>query len=833
MRNITLAFRMLLKTPFVSTVAILSLALGIGANAAIYSLFDQLLIRSLPVHRPEQLVNLTAPGVMYGSNSCNQQGDCDEVWSYPMFRDLESQQTALSGIAASRIFGASLSIDNEPSLGQGVWVSGQFFSTLGVQPALGRLIGPSDDVTPLAHDVVVLSHDLWRDRFGMRTDVVGKTMIVNGRTMEIIGVTPQSFLGHTVGTRPSVYVPLTMRGAFQTTTYSGYENRRDYWLYVFGRLKEGSSMEQAAAGLNAVYRPILLDVEAPLQAGMSEPTLELFKSKQVLVAPGRQGQSDINDEARTPLYMLFGVTGVVLLIACANIANLLLARGANRSTEMGVRLALGAKRGHLITQLLTEAVILALAGGVVSILVAKLTLDAIASFLPPEAATAIGFTVNGSVVVFAAALAVATGLIFGLFPAMHSTRADLISTIRAGAGQLTGGKAASRFRTVLVTVQISLSMALLVSAGLFLKSLRNVSAVDLGIATEGVVTFAVTPSRVGYDTLRAGVLLRRISEELQAIPGVTGVTSSMVPMVAGSNWGTDVRVQGFECLPDTDCNSRYTQVGPDFFEVMDLELIAGRGIQQSDIYGSTPVAVVNETFARKFNLGDEPVGKFMGWGRERDSLRTMIVGYVKDVVYSEVKGEIPPVFYAAWQQDGRANFMNFYVRTALPPEQLLTAIPTLIKRLEPAMPVEDLKTMPQQIRENVFLDRMISILSASFAILATILASIGLYGVLAYSVSQRTREIGVRMALGADGSNVRALVLKQVAFMVVVGGSIGVLAAFGLGRAAQSLLFQLEGHDPVVFGSAVLFLSCVALLAGLIPALRASRVDPMHALRYD
>jgi predicted permease len=834
MHHIRLALRTLLKTPFVSAVAILSLALGIGANAAIFSMFDQLLLRPLPVHAPEELVNLSAPGPMPGSTTCNQQGDCDEIFSYPMYRDLEREQTALASIAAHRIFGAAISIDNEPSVAEGVWVSGSYFSTLGVQPALGRLLGPSDDQVIGAHDVVVISNDLWRERFGARTDVVGRTMIVNGRTMEIIGVTPREFKGATTGSRPAFYVSLAMRGAFSTVPFTGFENRREYWIYVFGRLKPGTTREQAATGLDATYRPIIAEVEAPLQTGMSDVTMERFLAKRMVVEPGARGQSDIHQEAQTPLLMLFSITGVVLLIACANIANLLLARGAGRATEMGVRLALGATRRHLLTQLLTESVILSLAGGAVSLLVAQWTLDAISALLPPEAAESMSFGLQPSVLIFAGVTAILTGLIFGLFPALHSTRADLITAIRAGAGQIAGGRAAARFRAALVTAQIALSMALLVSAGLFLKSLINVSKVDLGLAVDDVVTFSVTPSRVGYDTLRAGVLLRRIEDELKAIPGVTGVTSSMVPLVAGNNWGTDVRVQGFECGPDTDCNSRYSEVGPAFFSTMGMELLAGREITESDIGGATPVVVVNETFARKFNLMPSPVGKFMGFrGAARDSLTTLIVGLVKDVAYSSVKDTIPPVFYAPWRQNTRANYMNFYARTSLPPEQLVGQIPGMMKRIEPAMPVEDLKTMPQQIRENVFLDRMITILSAAFAVLATLLASVGLYGVLAYSVAQRTREIGVRMALGAAGAHVRGLVLRQVGVMVLIGGVIGVGAALALGRAAQSLLYRLEGHDPMVFGSAVLFLTLIALAAGFIPALRASRVDPMHALRYD
>jgi predicted permease len=613
MRNIKLAVRMLLKAPFVTTVAVLSLALGIGANAAIYSMFDQLLVKSLPVPEANRLVNITAPGPTPGSTSCNQQGDCDEIFSYPMFRDLERQQTALQYIVGTRLFGASLAIDNEPSTAEGIWVSGQYFAALGVQPALGRLLTPADDSIWNGHDVVVISHDLWTNRFGGRPNVVGSTMVVNGRTMEIIGVTPPEFTGATVGSKPAVYVSMSMRGAFATSRYTGHENRREYWMYVFGRLKPDGTVEQATAGLNAIYRPIITDVEAPLQEGMSDQTMERFKAKQIVLSNGRRGQSDIHREASTPLLMLFAVTGTVLLIACANIANLLLARGAGRATEMGVRLALGATRKHLLVQLLTESMILALAGGAVSLLIAKWTLDGIYALLPPEARSTLLFTIDPSVIAFAGITAILTGLIFGLFPALHSTRADLISTIRAGAGQIAGGRAAARFRSGLVTVQIALSMALLASAGLFLKSLVNVSRVDLGIVIDDVLTFNVTPSRVGYDTLRAGVLLRRIEQEMAAIPGVKGVTSSMVPLIAGSNWGTDVRVQGFECGPDTDCNSRYSEVGPNFFTTMEMPLVAGRDILESDMVGAAPVVVVNEAFVEKFNLGADAVGKFMGW----------------------------------------------------------------------------------------------------------------------------------------------------------------------------------------------------------------------------
>ena len=827
MRDLRLAFRTLLKTPFVTAVAVLSLALGIGANAAIFSLMDQILFRQLPVATPEELVNLSMPGPIQGNDSCNQAGGCDIIFSYPMFRDIEREQDVLAGIAGHRTFGVSLAIGDEPTTGEAVWVTGSYFATLGLQPAIGRLLLPGDNEPGADNMVAVIGHRFWLDRFGARPDALGQLLRVNGRSFTIVGVAPPGFEGTTLGARPLLYVPMQSR--VWVGTYKGLESRRDYWIYAFGRLKPGVTAEAAKTGLDRVIRPILTDVEAPLQVAMSEQTMARFKAKAMIVEPGARGQSSMQGEAMTPLAMLFAITGVVLLIACANIANLLLARGAGRATEMGVRLALGATRRRLMTQLLVESLLLAIIGGAASLVVASWTLHGIAALLPPEASVTMQFAVQTPVIVFAGVLAIATGLLFGLFPALHSTRPDLITAIRAGAGQIAGGRVAARFRAALVTAQIALSTALLITAGLFLKSLVNVSRADLGIRIENVVSFSVTPLRSGYDTLRAKVLFGRIEDELAAQAGVTGVTSSMVPLLGGDSWGNNVVVQGFACLPDTDCNSRYNAVGANYFTMLGVSLLAGRDIQASDQYAATPVAVVNQAFADKFGLGREAVGKFMG----NDSLTIQIVGLVPNIKYNEVKGEPQPVFYLPWMQRGVLGQMSFYARTSLPSEQLVAGIRPLMKRLDPTIPVQDLKTLPQQFLDNIFLDRMISILSAAFALLATLLAAVGLYGVLAYSVSQRTREIGVRMALGADARRVQAMVLRQVGVMIAIGAAIGVLGAFGLGRAAQSLLYGLNGFDPAVFALAVALLAAVAFGAGLVPAIRASRTQPMGALRYD
>jgi predicted permease len=451
--------------------------------------------------------------------------------------------------------------------------------------------------------------------------------------------------------------------------------------------------------------------------------------------------------------------------------------------------------------------------------------------LPPEATTTMDFTLSAPAILFAAGLSLATGVLFGLVPAIQSTRPDLVTELRNNSGKLSVGRGAVRFRTSLVTAQIALSMALLISAGLFIKSLRNVSRVDLGLNVENMVTFGVSPGLSGYDTTRAKALYGRIEEQLAAIPGVRGVTSSGIPLMAGNNWGQGVSVEGFKKDPDTDDGSRYNVVGPDYFKVLGVPILSGRDFTANDNATGPRVAIINETFAKKFNLGRDAVGKHMSVGN--DSLNIEIIGLVKDSKYSEVKQVIPPVFVQPYRQTRRVGSINFYVRASLPTDQTLRAVSQAMKAIDPLLPIEGLKTMPQQVRENTALDRMISTMSAAFALLATLLAAVGLYGVLAYSVAQRTREIGVRMALGADSGRVQGMVLKQVGMMTGIGGVIGIAGAFGLGKAASSLLFQLKGHDPVVFIVAPLLLALVAVGAGLIPALRASRIDPMQALRYE
>ena len=521
----------------------------------------------------------------------------------------------------------------------------------------------------------------------------------------------------------------------------------------------------------------------------------------------------------------------MLLIACANIANLLLARSAARAGEMAIRLSIGASRRHLIVQLLTESCLLAALGGLAGLVVAVWTLHLMTAMLPAEASESIQFHLDWSVLPVTAAVTLGTGLLFGLFPALHSTRPDLIASLKGQAGQPSGARAAARFRTTLATAQISLSMALLITAGLFMKSLVNLSRVDLGLKPENVVMFRVAPLMNGYKPERSRQFFQDLEDELAAQPGITAVSDSTVPLLTGSNNNNSVLVEGFRAGLDTDTSTRTNRVGAAYFSTLGVPVLAGREFTRSDGNGAPKVAIVNEAFLKKFDLGLDAVGRHMG-SRTDEKLDTEIVGIVRNAKYSQVKQEMLPTYFLPYRQ-ADVGVMTYYVRTSMNPDAFMTNLRKHVTKLDPNLPVDAVRTLPQQIQESVFLDRFISVLSTAFASLATLLAAIGLYGVLAYTVSQRTKELGLRMALGAQPGRVRAMVLKQVAVMIAIGGTIGLTAAVWVGSIAGALLFEMKGWDPLVLGSAAIGLTIVALVAGFAPAHRAAQIDPMRALRYE
>ena len=709
-----------------------------------------------------------------------------------------------------------------------------YFPVLKLQPALGRLFNSNDDKIVGESRVVVLSYNYWSSRFGLDPTILNRRVLVNGQSLTIVGVAPKGFEGTTIGMRPGVFVPITLRSVLDAET--GWSLRTDYWAYLFARLRPGVTIETARASLGTQYHAIINEVEARLQTDVSAQTMARFRAKPILLAPGGRGQSSVPDEAKTPLRLLLGVTAFVLLIACANIANLLLARSAARAGEMAIRLSIGASRARLIGQFLTESLLLAVLGGIAGLVVAHWTIVLVISLLPPDVQHTITFGMSGTVVLFALGLTFATGLLFGLFPALHSTRPDLVSTLKNQAGQPSGATRAARVRLVLATSQIALAMTLLASSGFFVKSLLNVSRVNLGFKIDHVVTFGLSPDLNGYSVDRTRLFFQRLEDELRAAPGVTAATLSNVQILAGTNRSRGVAVQGFNAGPDTDTGSRYNRVGPGYFAALGIPLSAGREFTDADTVNSAKVALVNQTFAKKFGLGNDAVGRLMGWAPGegyRSTLDTTIVGVVEDAKYSEVKQTVPPQFFVPYRQDERLGRMHVYVRTSGDVAPAAAAITAAVKRLDPNLPIEELETLPEQVRNNTYLDRMMTTLSAAFACLATLLAAIGLYGVLACTVAQRTREIGLRMALGAAPDRVRGMVLRQVGIMTLVGVLVGLVGALGVGKGAQSILFQMTGADPAVLALSAVVLTLVALCAGFIPAHRASRVDPMRALKYE
>ncbi|REJ79732.1 MAG: multidrug ABC transporter substrate-binding protein [Acidobacteria bacterium] len=832
MRNLLKpALRSAAKTPLVTLVAVLSLALGIGANAAIFSIFETLLLRSLPVQAPGELVNLTHTGPMSGSISTSSPGGTESIFSYPMFRDLEREQSSFTGIAGHRSFGANLAFDDQTMGGNALLVSGSYFPVLGMRPEIGRLFGPADDRVPGSHMAVVLTHRFWSERFDADPLVLNRQIVVNGHPMTVVGVGPRGFRGTTVGDEADLFVPLSMRGQIDPG-WNAFDNRQNYWVYAFARLRDGVSLEEAQSALNVPYRSIIQEIELPEQHSSSERYLADFRDKQLVLVPGQRGQSNIGEEAGTPLLLLLGVTFLVLLIACANIANLLLNKASQRAGEIALRMSLGARRAQVVRQLLAESFLIAAAGGVVGIAVAYGTLQFFVSALPSDAGPTFEFALGPSVWLFMAALSLLVGFV-GLYPALHCTRTDLAGALKNQTTKASSTRAAARFRAVMATGQIAMSTALLIGAGLFVRSLINVSQVDLGIEVDHLATFGVAPELNGYRPEQAQAYFQRVEEELSALPGVRSVSASMVGLISGNNWGSNVSVDGFDTTPDSDTHSNFSEVGPGFFATVGIPLLAGREFTLADVLGAPGVAIVNERFAEKFELGGSAaVGRRMqvGSGGEFD---LEIVGVVQNAKYSGVQEEVPPLFYLPYKQNDDLGFNNFYVRASGDPETLLASIREKVRALDPALPIERLRTMELQVRESLFLERLMTTMSAAFAALATLLAAIGLYGVLAYAITQRNQEIGLRMALGADGQRVRRLVFKELAWMAVPGALIGLLAALGLGRVASSLLYDMQGHDPSVFALALLLLLTVTFGAGLAPALRASRIDPMRVLREE
>jgi len=813
---------------------VFSLGLGIGSNTAIFSLVYQILLRPLPVPEPEELVMVNSPGdLKSGRSSTNDGGGMDFIHSYPAFRELESAAAPTIELAGYRSLGANLATESGTASGSLLLVSGTYFNALRIQPHLGRLISPGDDIPDGGNPVAVLSYGYWSDQLGADPEVVNSTLRVNSHSFTVIGVAPQGFTGLTLGNTPDVYLPLDFK-PLMTPGWDGTDRYDDYWLYLFGRLAQGVTREQAEAALNGPYSGII-EQQAATVSGLTEAEMEQFRVSRLTLKSGRRGNSGFREGAFAPLVILTAATILVLLIAMANAANLLLTRSAMRRREMGIRIALGAGRRHLMNLLLSEAALLSLTGGIVGLLLGSWTLSLIVSWVAEGEATIYFLTTSLQlpVLIFSLALVMAVGFILGLYPAWEASRSDVVDSLGDASMKTSSGKGSARVRRALVVAQVSVSVMLLFPTGLFTLSLSKLLNVDLGMSTEDLVTFRVSPDLNGYTQEEIRQLYPRMVEELEAIPGVSMVTPSLIPLISGSNWGSTITVEDFEGGPDSDSFSNLNSVGEQFFADMGITLLAGREFSPGDDQGAPGVAIVNQTFAEHFMGGENPVGKRMtqGWGDVELDLE--IVGLVQDTKYSEVRQEPRRIFYLPWQQLDLVNDMSFYVRSSLPTEETIPELRRVMAAIDPDLPLENLLTMDEQVHSSIMADRIVVQLSALFALLATILALMGLFGVMAYSVTQRIREIGIRMALGADGPRIRKLVMNDLFRLLAIGMAIGIPLALAVSKLAESQLYGVSAFNLSIMAATLVILSAAAVVAGLLPARRATQVDPVTSLQQE
>ena len=835
MNHIKLAWRQLSLRTGLSLIVIVMLALGIGATTAMFSLYHQILVKPLPVPEPERLVNLASPAPNKFGYRDLAIGDFQAQFSYPMFRELEARQTGFIGLAGHSDFVANVSYRDQPSYSRGgALVSGNYFRVLNVQPAIGRLIVPEDEPQVGESAVAVLSYDYWQRRFAGNPGVVGELLTVNGQQLEVIGVAPEGFTGTTLGVEMDLFVPLSLRWLMVPTLgpYNPQAPFRlvDNWVYIFGRLEPDMTMEQAGAQLNVLYSGLLDEAAAQLrESQVPDGFIAQLREQRITLSPGKLGWGPLREDASRPLMLLLGVTVLVLLIVCVNIANLLLARGAARTGEMAIRASIGASRGVLVRQLLAESFVLIAIGGAASLLVAALIVRLIGAMMPSNIILGLD-ALNPAAALFAAGASIATILVFGLVPAWRISGTDPGQVMNTQGVRSVGAHGSGRFRMTLTTSQIAFSMVLLVLAGLFTRSLVNIGREDLGIEVDSLVTFGITAQLSSYDQAELLVLYDRIEEALAAEPSVRSVGTTAIPLFYDFSLGGNIAVDGIETAPGADTYAAATAVGSGYFETLDIPLLSGRVFTDLDNAQSQPVAIVNEAFARKWNLGDGAVGSRLVNG----PMSIEIVGLVADTKHASVKDDIPPlVYFPRRQRAGWLQSLWVYVRGNVEANALKAVIPRVMAEVAPDVPLVIVQTMRERLNDNVYIDRLLTTLSAGFAGLATLLAGVGLYGVIAYSTQQRTRELGLRLTLGAEPRQLRAMVLKQVAVMASIGLGVGLAAALALGAVAEAVLFGLSARDPAVIIGAAVVLGAVILAASWMPAWHASRIAPVEALRYE
>lgn len=837
--DVRYALRAFRRAPLFTGVAILSLAFGIGANTAIFTLLDQILLRLLPVKHPEQLVLLTMHGAHYGSNWGS------NAISYPMYKDFRDNNQVFSGMFCRFPLFATLGYGNRTERVSTELVSGTYFPVLGVGATLGRTFTPDDDRIPGGHPLVVLSYSFWQSRFASDRSIIGKTLVINGRNMTLLGVAQPGFDGVELGFPSKVFIPMMMK-AQMTPFWDGLKDRRQRWVNAFGRLKPGISRNQAKASLQPFMHNMLeMEVRESAFRNASAYTRQEFLKCWMEVLPGGQGRSELRRQLSTPLWLLLGITGAVLLMACANIANLLLARATAREREIAIRLAIGAGRARIIRQLLLESLMLSTFGALVGLGLAFWADQLlVAAYLPVDAGgSKLSTTPDVRILAFTFAVMLLTALLFGLVPALRLSRPDVGSTLKDQAGSvLSGGNVA--LRKLLVTAQVTLSLLLLIGAGLFLRTLTNLRNLGPGFSPERLIGFSIDPSLNGYSSARAKIFYQRLVDDLASVPGIKSVGLASMRILEDNEWDSSMTVEGYTAKPGQTPEPFMNSVSPNYFRTLGVPILAGRDFTINDATelksGPDPqdwsptTVIINESFAKRYFAGRNPIGLHVGFGSDPGTKTIMrVIGVVKDIKYTNLRDEIPVQAYIPYLGSHFVDAMTVYMRSTLDTNQVMPVVRRKLRALDPNIPIYSMRTTEEQIDLSLRTERLVASLSSVFGFLATLLAVIGLYGVMAYTVARRTREIGIRMALGAIQGNVIWMVMKEVLILIGAGVLVGVPAAIGLSRLVKSQLYGLAPHDPVTLFLSILGLAAVASLAGFFPALRASRVDPMQALRYE
>jgi len=826
--DVRYAGRTLAKSPIFCSVAVLSLALGIGANAGIFTLLDQVMLHLLPVDHPQRLAQLVEHGDWYGSNNGM------NAVSYPMYEDLRKQNEVFSGMFCAYLTGFSASFEGRNERVAGELVSGTYFPVLGVRPALGRLFAPDDDRTPSGAPLAVLAYSYWQNRFGGDPSVVGKQILVRNHRLTIVGVAEQKFEGAYALFQTQIYVPVVM-AAEMTDKKLPLEDRRQCWVQVFGRMKPGVDLKVVKASLAPLFHRLLeMEVQQKEFAHATPYTRQQFLKVTLDAIPGGRGQDVVRQFLEAPLWAMMAMVGLVLLIACANVANLMIARAGARQKEIAIRLAMGAGRARIVRQLLVESLLLAAAGGLAGLLLSPWAMRLFISIMPEiDPPLRLVVDPNLRLVFFTMAVSLVTAVIFGLAPALQAARPNIAPVLKDQAGAVAGG-GHTRWRKMLVVAQVSLSLLLLIAAGLFGRSLQNLKGLNPGFEVNDLLSFRVDPMLSGYSADGAKLFYRQLTESLATLPGVSSAALCVVPPLTFDEWDSTVTVEDYVAKPGEDMEPRVNHISPGYFRTLKIPLYQGRDITEQDALGTPKVAIVNEKFAQHYFGGRGALGRHIGMGGDPGTKTDIeIIGVARDTRYSRMNEELQREVYFPYLQHEWAAQMTGYVRTTLRGEQMFPMVRAAVRKLDTNLPVYQMKTEEKQRDDSLSVERLSATLSSAFGVLATVLAAIGIYGVMAFLVARRTREIGIRMAMGASARDVVWLVMREVLLLAAVGVLIGLPIALAVTQLIKSQLYGIASNDPGIVVAATLGLIAVAALSGYLPARRATRVDPMTALRYE